>query len=66
MIQRIKIAAWSCALFLVIGAAIAARAQWLGLLIPSAILVWYGILSQARRDAKPCGNRRELAYTNNG
>jgi|HubBroStandDraft_6_1064221.scaffolds.fasta_scaffold11205_3 hypothetical protein len=52
MIQRIKIAAWSCALFLVIGAAIAARAQWLGLLIPSAILVWYGILSQARRDAK--------------
>lgn len=52
MIQRLKIAFWSCTLLLVIGGAIGARAQWLGLLIPSAILVWYGIVAQVRRDAK--------------
>jgi hypothetical protein len=52
MIQRMKITAWSCALFLVIGVAITAHVQWLGLLIPSAIVVWYGIVAQTRRDAK--------------
>jgi hypothetical protein len=66
MIQGIKIAAWSFALFLVVGGATAAHAEWLGLLIPSAILVWYGIVTQARRDAKAARKRRELAYTNNG
>jgi hypothetical protein len=52
MIERIKIAVGSCTLFLVIGAAIATHAQWLGVLIPSAILVWYGVVAQVQRDAK--------------
>jgi len=42
--------AWTGAVILVLEIAVAIRFEWLGLLIPGAILMWYGIVAQAPTD----------------
>lgn len=45
MNTRTKNRAWTLALVLFLGCAIYGRLQWLSLVIPGAVLVWYGLVS---------------------
>jgi hypothetical protein len=38
---------WTVALVLFLTFAVLARLQWLGLLVPGAVLVWYGLVARA-------------------
>jgi len=44
-----KSIAWTVLLMLFLGFAIYARFQWLSLLIPGALLMWYGLVTPVPR-----------------
>ena len=52
-----KTVGWTIALVMVLALALRAHLQWLGMAVPGALLMWYGLVAGARRNTNAVQQR---------